>query len=71
MKVGLPLTENELTILAKNILMPLGLAAATPATDAAIQKTIHGSRIHGTCRQVNRYIAASLLGNILSGKGII
>ena len=57
MKVGLPLTENVLTILAKNILMPLGLAAATPATDAAIQKKIHGSGIHGTCRQVNRYIS--------------
>ena len=57
MKVGLPLTENVLTILAKNILTPLGLAAATPATDAAIQKKIHGSRIHGICQQINRYIS--------------
>ena len=43
MKVGIPLMENVLTILAKNILMPLGLAGATSATDAAIQKEIHGS----------------------------
>ena len=28
--------------MAKNILAPLGLSAAMPATDAAIQKKVHG-----------------------------
>ena len=40
LKTGLSLLKNVLKPLAKNILIPLGLTAATAATDAAIQKKI-------------------------------
>ena len=41
MRVGLPLMKNVLTLLAKNVLLSLGVTtAATSATDAAIQKKI-------------------------------
>ena len=40
MTAGLPLIENVLTTLAKTVLIPLGLTAATSATDTAIQKEI-------------------------------
>ena len=42
MKVDLPLMKNELTPLTKNVLTPLELTAAASATDATIQKKIHG-----------------------------
>ena len=42
MTVSLSL-KNVLTSLAKNILLPLGVTASASATDAAIQKRIHGS----------------------------
>ena len=38
MRVGLPLMKNVLTLLIKNVLIPLGLTAASPATGAIIQK---------------------------------
>ena len=41
--VGLPLMKNILTLLAKSVLVPLGLAAAASAIDASIQKKIFGS----------------------------
>ena len=43
MKVGLPLMKNVLTSLAKNVLLPLGVTAATSATDLSIQKKIYRS----------------------------
>ena len=43
MRTGILLMENVLTILAKNILVPLGLLAAVSATDAAIPKKTFGS----------------------------
>ena len=43
MRVGLWLLKNVLTQLAKSVLIPLGLAAAISATNAAIQKKIYGS----------------------------
>ena len=43
LKTGLSLIKNVLKPLAKNILIPLGLTAATAATDAAIQKKIFWS----------------------------
>ena len=43
MKVGLPLMKNVLTPLPRNILLPLGITAATLATDSPIQKKTHGS----------------------------
>ena len=43
MPVGLPLIKNVLTLLAKNILVPLGLTAPASATYAGIQKQIFGS----------------------------
>ena len=42
LKTGLPLMGNVLKLLAKSVLIPLGLMAAS-ATDAAIQKKIYGS----------------------------
>ena len=44
LKAGLPLTGNVLKPLAKNILIPLGLASAS-ATDAAIHKKKFGSGV--------------------------
>ena len=41
MRVYLTLMENLLTLLAKNVLLPLGVRAAVLATDAAIQKKIY------------------------------
>ena len=43
MWVGLPLMKNVFTLLAKSILIPLGLTAAASVTDAALQKKIYGS----------------------------
>ena len=43
LKSGLPLVENALEPLAKSILIPLGLIAAS-ATDVAIDKKMFGSR---------------------------
>ena len=42
-KTALPLIGNVLKPLAKRVLIPLGLTAATSATDAAIDKTMFGS----------------------------
>ena len=43
MIAGLPLMKSVLTLLAKSVLIPLGLIAAASAADAAIQKKIYGS----------------------------
>ena len=43
LKAGLPLTKNIITPLAKSVLIPLGLTAATSAADAEIHKKILGS----------------------------
>ena len=43
LKTGLPLTKNLIKLLAKNVLIPLGLTAAASATDAEINKKILGS----------------------------
>ena len=43
LKAGLPVTKNGLKLLAKSVLIPLGLTAAATATDAAIQKKVFGS----------------------------
>ena len=40
MTADLPLMARVITPLAKSILMPLGLPAAMPATDTAIQKKL-------------------------------
>ena len=40
LKTGLPLTKNVIKPLAKSVLMPLGLTAATSAADAGILKKI-------------------------------
>ena len=42
MTAGLALMKNILTPLAKSVLMPLGLMAATSATYAAVQKKNFG-----------------------------
>ena len=42
-KTGLPLTKNVLKLLAKSILIPLGLTPAASTTYAAIQMEIFGS----------------------------
>ena len=43
MTAGLPLMKNVIMPSAKSVLIPLGLTAAAPATDAAIQKKIFQS----------------------------
>ena len=46
LKIGLSLIGNLLKLLAKRVLIPLGLTAATSATDAAIHKKMLGSGTH-------------------------
>ena len=43
LKTGLPLTKSVIKPLAKSVLVPLGLTAATSAADAGIYKKILGS----------------------------
>ena len=43
LKTGLPLMKNVIKPLAKSVLIPLGLTAATSAADARIHKKILGS----------------------------
>ena len=43
LKTGLPLISNVIKLLAKIVLIPLGLKAAASATDAGIHKKILGS----------------------------
>ena len=43
LKTGLPLIKNVIKPLAKSVLIPLGLTAATSAADAGIHKKILGS----------------------------
>ena len=38
LKTGLPLIKNLTTLLAKSVLIPLGLTAAASAADAGIQQ---------------------------------
>ena len=40
---GLPLIKNVLILLAKSVLLPLGLSVGMSAADADIQKKIYGS----------------------------
>ena len=43
LKTGLPLMKNIIKPLAKSVFIPLGLTAATSATNAGIHKKILGS----------------------------
>ena len=43
LKTVVPLTKNVIKLLAKSVLIPLGLAAAASAADAGIHKKILGS----------------------------
>ena len=45
LKAGLSLIKNVLKLLAKSVLIPLGLTAAAAATDTAIQKKIFVSNM--------------------------
>ena len=113
LKTGLPLIKNVIKPLAKSVLIPLGLAAATSAADAGIHKKILRSGtttliisneemndvikivqaledpnillkgvtktiINETKEQKGGFLSmllgtlgASLLGNLLTGKGIV
>ena len=46
LKTGLPLIKNVIKLLAKSVLIPLGLTAAASAADARIHKKILGSGCH-------------------------
>ena len=46
LKTGLPLIKNVIKLLAKSVLIPLGLTAAASAADAGIHKKILGSGKH-------------------------
>ena len=48
LKAGLPLISNVIKPLAKSVLIPLGLTAATSAADAGIHKKILGSGRHSS-----------------------
>ena len=48
LKTGLPLIKNVLTLLAKSVLIPLGLTAAASAADVVIHKKILQSGGHTT-----------------------
>ena len=48
LKTGLPLIKNVIKPLAKSVLIPLGLTAATKAADAGIHKKILGSGHNNT-----------------------
>ena len=113
LKTGLPLIGNALKLLAKSLLIPLGLSPAASATNAAIHKKMTGSGsttliisneemndIMKTVNSLEKYgllikdvsqtikneakeqkggflgillgtLGASLLGNLLIGKGTI
>ena len=113
LKTGIPLIKNVIKLLAKIVLIPLGLTAAASAADAGIHKKILGSGnttliisneemndiikivqaledsnilLKGvtktikneTKEQKGRFLSmllgtlgASLLGNLLTGKGIV
>ena len=43
LKTGLPLMKNVITLLAKSVLIPLGLTAAASVADTGIHKKISGS----------------------------
>ena len=43
MTAGLPLMKSVITLLAKSVLIPLGLSAGMSAADAAIQKKFYES----------------------------
>ena len=43
LKTGLPLIENVIKPLARNVLIPLGLTSAASAADAGIHKKLLGS----------------------------
>ena len=48
LKIGLPLMKSVVKPLAKSVLIPLGLTAATSAADAGIHKNILGSGHNNT-----------------------
>ena len=79
LKTGLPLIKNVIKPLAKSVLIPLGLTAAASAADAGIHKKILGSgntTLIISNEEMNDFIKivqalASVLGNLLTGKGIV
>ena len=46
MKIGLPLTKELLTTLAKSVLVPLGLKTLASAGDACIHKNLSTQESH-------------------------
>ena len=46
LKTGLPFLGNAVKPLAKSVLVPFGLTAPAPATDAAVHKKMFGSGTH-------------------------
>ena len=60
LKTGLPLTKNVITLLAKGVLISLGLtAAAAAAADAGILKKILGSGRHSSSASHNTTLIIS------------
>ena len=53
LKIGLPLIGNVLKLIAKIILIPLGLTAVALAADAGIQKTRASFRLSSANDNVN------------------
>ena len=64
LKSGLPLIKNVIKVLAKSVLIPLGLTAAASAADAGILKNILGSGSTTLIISISIYGAGK-------GKGIV
>ena len=69
LKTGLPLIKNVVKSLAKSVLIPLGLTAAASAADVGKHKKNLGVWEYDDTNNI-KWWNASLLGNILTGRGI-
>ena len=72
LKTRLPLIKNVIKPLAKGVLIPLGLTAAASAADVGIHKIKNEIKEQkgGFLSMLLGTLGASLLGKLLTGKGI-
>ena len=67
LKIGLPLIKNVIKLLAKSVLIPLGLTAAASAADAGIHKKNLGS----CCRHSSSLFLRPPLNDVLHNTTLI
>ena len=63
LKTGLPLIKNVIKPLAKSVLIPLGLTAASSAADAGIHIKILGSRYRPLCSSSHYNTTTQIISN--------